>query len=541
MEALGKVAAQAIAAAGVRRCYTVPAEVVWLLDAIEAHPALSLISARHESSAAFMAEADAKLTGIPTVLLTGRSPGATNASNGVHSALDSSTPMLVLLSDTDTRHARREAFQQLDLMAFYAPITKACFRATPEDSLPELIAHGLRLAAAGRPGPVMVTIPQDLPKEVTPWTPRPLSGMPTPAPPSGADIDAIAQLLNAARQPVIIAGGGAQRCRTDLVRVAERFSLGVYSAFRRQDVFPNDHPLYLGHLGMPAPRATLTALADADLVFAVGARLSQTTTQFFRLPRPGTRLIQVDIDPSRTGTFLPATVGVAADAGVALRALANRPGPAAPRDWTAGHAAFVHSLAVPSDRSGEGVDPAQVVKAMVEALPEDAIVTNDAGAFAGYVHQHWMFRHPASQAGTSTGTMGYAVPAAVAAKLGQPGRSVVAAVGDGGFLMNGQEIETAVRYQAPIIVAVFNNHHLLAVAPGADLAYNRIVDVDFAAYARAFGALGLTVRKTTELTDAFRAALAADRVTVIDIKTDPKIFQGFVEASPDPTPSISPN
>jgi acetolactate synthase-1/2/3 large subunit len=530
MEDLGKMAAEAIAAAGVRRCYTVPAEVVWLLDAIEAHPALSLISVRHESSAAFMAEADAKLTGTPTVLLTGRSPGATNASNGVHSALDSSTPVLVLLSDTDTRHARREAFQQLDLMAFYAPITKACLRATPEDSLPELIARGLRLATSGRPGPVMVTIPQDLPKQVTAWIPRLPGAMATPAPPRPADIDEIAKLLNGARQPVIIAGGGAQRCRADLTRIAEQFSLGVYSAFRRQDVFPNDHPLYLGHLGMPAPRATLTALAEADLVFAVGARLSQTTTQFFKLPRPTTRLLQVDIDASRIGSFIPASVGVAADAGVALRALADRLGPAAPRDWAAGHAAFLQSLTVPPDRGADGVDPAQVMAAMVETLPETAIITNDAGAFAGYVHQHWMFRHPASQAGPSTGTMGYAVPAAVAAKLSQPQRCVVAAVGDGGFLMNGQEIETAIRYQAPIIVVIFNNHHLLAVAPGADLAYNQIVDVDFAAYARAFGALGLTVRKAGELADAFRSALAADRVAVIDVKTDPQIFPKFVEA-----------
>jgi acetolactate synthase-1/2/3 large subunit len=529
MAELGEMVAAAIAAAGVKRCYTVPAEVTWLLNALEAHPDLSLIGVRHESSAAFMAEADAKLTGVPAVMLSGRSPGATNASNGVDSARDSSTPMLVLLSDTDTRHMRREAFQQLDLAAFYAPITKACFRATPGDSLPELIAHALRLAVSGRPGPVMVTIPQDLPKQISDWSPRPVGGLARPAPPPEAEIDEIARLLNAARRPVIIAGGGAMRCREDLTAIAERFSLGVYAAFRRQDVFPNDHPLYLGHLGMPAPRETLRDLAEADLVLAVGTRLSQTTTQFFKLPKPGVQLVQVDIDPSRVGALMPATVGIAADAGAVLRALADRPGPPAARDWTAGHAAFLKSVEVPPDRSADKIDPAQVIRAMAEVLPADAIVTNDAGAFAGYVNQHWMFRHPASQVGTSTGTMGYAVPAAVAAKLAQPERCVVATVGDGGFLMNGQEIETALRYEAPVIIVVFNNHHLLAVAPGEDRPYNRIVDVDFAAYARAFGAVGLTVRRTAELADAFRAALAADRVTVIDVKTDPDIFPRFVE------------
>jgi acetolactate synthase-1/2/3 large subunit len=529
MAELGEMVAAAIAAAGVKRCYTVPAEVTWLLNAIEAHPDLSLISVRHETSASFMAEADAKLTGVPAVVLSGRSPGATNASNGVDSARDSSTPMLVLLSDTDTRHMRREAFQQLDLMAFYAPITKACFRASPEDSLPELIAHALRLAVSGRPGPVMVTIPQDLPKQITPWSPRPVGGLAAPAPPPQAEVDEIARLLNEARRPAIIAGGGAMRCRAELVAVAERFSVGVYAAFRRQDVFPNDHPLYLGHLGMPAARGTLQDLAEADLVFAVGTRLSQTTTQFFKLPRPGVRLVQVDIDVSRLGALVPATVGIAADAGATLRALADRSGPAAPRDWTAGHAAFLQSVEVPPDRSADKIDPAQVVRAMAEVLPADTIVTNDAGAFAGYVHQHWMFRHPASQAGPSTGTMGYAVPAAVAAKLAQPRRCVVAAVGDGGFLMSGQEIETALRLEAPIIVAVFNNQHLLAVAPGEDRPYNRVVDVDFAAYARAFGGLGLTVRRTGELKDAFAAALAADHTAVIDIKTDPEIYPRFVE------------
>jgi acetolactate synthase-1/2/3 large subunit len=524
--------AEAIAAAGVKRCYAVPAEFVWLLDAIAAHPGLSLIGARHEGGAAMMAEADAKLTGVPAVLLAGRSPGATNASNGVECARDSSTPMLVLLSDTDRRHARRDAFQQLDLMGFYRPITKTCFEAQPHDSLPELVAHALRVATSGRPGPVMVTVPQDLPKPVAPWTPRPIGGLPEPARPDAAQVERIAGLLQAAERPVIIAGGGAQRCRAALVDVAERFCVGVYAAFRRQDVFPNDHPLYLGHLGMPAPRETLGALARADLVFAVGTRLSQTTTQFFKLPRPGTRLVQVDVDPGRLGACMPLEAGVAADAGETLRALAARASGRARRDWTADHAAYLRSVEAPPDRGTDGVDPVQVVKAMREALPDDAVVTNDAGAFAGYVHQHWMFRHAASQAGPSTGTMGYAVPAAVAAKLAFPDRCVVAAVGDGGFLMSSQEIEVALRHGAPIVVVVFNNQHLLAVAPGADRPYNRILDVDFAAYARAFGAIGLTVRRTGELADALQAARAAKRVAVIDVKTDPAIYPRFVEPEP---------
>jgi acetolactate synthase-1/2/3 large subunit len=531
MEDLGRMVAEALAAAGVRRCYTMPAEFVWLLNAIDEHPDLSLVGARHEGGAAFMAEADAKLTGVPTVLLAGRSPGATNASNGVASALDSSSPMLVLLSDTDVRHARRETFQQLDLLDFYRPITKACFATGPQDSLPELVAHALRVATRGRPGPVLVTVPQDLPRDVSPWRPRPLGGLPDAPHPSDADVDQIARQLDEAERPVIVAGGGAQHSREALLDVAERFSVGVYAAFRRQDVFPNDHPLYLGHLGMPAPRETLQALADADLVFAVGARLKQTTTQFFKLPKPGTRLMQVDIDPAQVGAYMPVVAGVVADAGATLRALASRVSRGAPRDWEAGHAAFLESTRPPPDAGGDGgLDPRQVVQAMTRVLPTDAIVTSDAGAFAGYVHQHWIFRHAASQAGPSTGTMGYAVPAAVAAKLAHPDRCVVATVGDGGFLMTGQEIETSLRYGAPIVVVIFNNRHLLAVAPGADLQYNRVIDVDFAAYARAFGALGATVRRPSELPEALRLAAGSSKTTVIDVKTDPAIFPPFVNS-----------
>jgi acetolactate synthase-1/2/3 large subunit len=520
MKDLGDLVADALAAAGVRRAYMVPGAFLWLQEAIDRHPGLSLFCVRHESSAAFMAEADARLTGVPAVVIAGRTPGAANAANGVAAARDSSTPMLVLLDDILVRDAGREAFQKLDLLGFYRPVTKAGFMARPEDSLPELISSALRLATGGRPGPVLVAIPTDMAGQASDWSPRTVGGLKPATPPPAGDITAMAERLGQARAPVIIAGGGAQHCREELIAVAERFSAGVYAGFRRQDVFPNDHPLYLGHLNLVTPQATLRALRETDLVLAVGTRLSQNTTQGFTLPRPGTEVMQIDIDPSRVGAARPVSVGVAAEAGAALSALLGTQVKAPERDWAEHHQTYLDSTGIPADRGVNGVDPAQVIAAMRRELPADTIMANCAGGYASFVHAHWVFRHPRTQVAPTTGTMGYAVPAAVAAKLAMPDRCVVANSGDGGFLMNGNEIEVALRYNVGIIVVIYNNHWLSGGGYLESSRHSDITDVDFAAYARAFGANGITVRKTTELDSAFRDARASATVTVIDVKTD---------------------
>ena len=524
MEDIGKSVVAALLHAGVERCYTVPCDLVWLLKAIEAEPRLTLISVRHESSAAYMAEADAKLTGLPAVVITGRSVGATNASNGVETARDGSIPMLILMNDVETANVHRESFQKMDLTAFYRPITKRCLAVGREDSLPDVVSDALRLATRGRPGPVMVTIPSDLAGEATAWRPRDVGGLRAAPEATPETVDRIAALLEGARRPVIIAGGGCRLARAELIATAEKFNCGVYVTFRRQDIFPNDHPLYLGHLAMATPPDTLAALREADLVLVLGSKLSQMTTQRFTLPLPSTAVVQVDIDPARVGVLHPATVGVVSDVAALLRVLLERPSHGSQRDWSEGHAAYLKSTEVPANRATTGVDPSQVIGAMREVLPEDAILTSEAGGYATFLHHHWVFKHPQTQAAPATGTMGYSVPAAVAAKIALPGRCVVALVGDGGFLMNGQEIESAVRYGAAVIVVIFNNRLLSGGGYLDTRKYTRISDVDFAAYARAFGAEGHTVRTQEELVPAFRAALASGQVTVIDVKTDPGII-----------------
>lgn len=525
MQDLGTAVVQALVHAGVKRCYTVPCDLVWLLKAIEAEPRLQLISVRHESSAAFMAEADAKLTGVPGVVITGRSVGATNASNGVETAREGSVPMLILMNDVETASVNREAFQKTDLMAFYRPITKRCFVVGLEDSLPDVITHALRASMRGRAGPVMVTIPSDMAGEVQDWVPPPDGGRRALPAASQAAIAEAAQLLAHASRPVIIAGGGARLAREELIALAEKYQAGVYVTFRRQDIFPNDHPLYLGHLAMATPPDTVPAARDADVVLVVGSKLSQMTTQRYTVPHASAKVIQVDLDAARIGAYIPATVALHADARTALRMLVDQPVQVPPRDWAAARQAYVASTTVPADRSKTGVDPSQVIAAMIRALPEDAILTSEAGGYATFLHHHWVFRHPNTQAAPANGTMGYSVPAAIAAKLAMPERCAVALVGDGGYLMNGgNEVETAVRHGAPVIIVVFNNRVLSGGGYLDTRKYNKLSDVDFAMHARALGGDGATVREVGELPEAFRRALASQLPFVIDVKTDAAII-----------------
>jgi acetolactate synthase-1/2/3 large subunit len=527
----GYVAAEVMARAGVRRLYTVPGEsFLEILDAAEEHPDLSLISTRHESGAAFMAEAEGKLTGRPAVAMATRGVGASNLAIGVHTARQDSTPMLLLLGQVETEFLGREAFQEVDLCAFYAPITKWSATVHRADRLAEFVARGLRIATSGRPGPVMLALPADVLGEAVQDAPEAYVLSPLRSAPAPEDVRAVAGRLDAARRPVVIAGGGAQSAREPLISFAEAWGVGVYAAFRRQDVFPNEHPNYLGHLTLGTPQETLKPLEEADLVLVAGCRLSEVTTQSYSLPCGDQAVIQIDIDPSEVGATVPAEIGLVSDAGTALAALAEQ-APLSPpaRNWAEGHRAYLDSSTIPPDRGTEGIDPARIVGAMHEALPEDALLTNDAGNFSVFIHRYWRYNHPATQLASTNGAMGYGVPAAVAAKLAAPDRTVVACCGDGGFLMTGQEVETAVRYGAAITVVVFRNGMHGTIAMHQKRALGRtagveIGEVDLAGYARSLGAEGHTVRDPDVVAPAMEAALASDTVTLLDVLTDPDII-----------------
>lgn len=532
---VGAAAVQFLAEAGARRFYTVPGEsFLPVLSAVDADPRLSLVSTRHESGAAFMAEADAKLTGVPAVVMATRGPGAANLAIGVHTAYQDSTPMVVLLGQVETEHLHKGAFQEVDLTAFLSPVAKWAVTAHRADRVVDLLARAWEYAVSGRPGPVVLALPSDLLEATTAEPvrrPAPSSAEETLAPAQPSAVAELSDRLLAAEAPVIIAGSGARGAEDALRRVAENHGCGVYTGFRRQDVFPNDHPLYLGHLGLGGG-ATVQSLREADLVVAVGSRLDEVTSQHYTLPGPGTAVVQLDADPSPPGSGAVPELRLAANVPATLRALADRKTVAPRRDWAVARERLARSTAEPplADEPAPGLDPARVVTALGRALPPDTVVTNDAGNFAAFVQRYWPFTRPNTQLGPVNGAMGYAVPAGVAAALARPERDVLATVGDGGFLMTGAEVETAVRLGARLTVAVFRNGLYGTIAMHQARTYGQLAAVDIgpvdvAAVARGLGAHAASVNTEAQLQSALSEAAARPAgVTVLDIRTAPDLI-----------------
>ena len=515
--------------AGVRRVYSVPGEsFLPLLDVLERDRTISLISARHESGASFMAEADAKLCGTPAVALGSRGPGAANLTIGVHTAFQDETPMLVILGQVRSSLRGRESFQEVDLAAFFSPIAKWAREAATPEEVPRLLGEALHSATTGRRGPAVLAVPTDF------WTARysePLPSAELYDPVFEADVRAAAstvmQIFGEAEKPVVIVGGGAAHAGDDLVPALEKLAVPVYNAFRRQGVFPEDHPQYAGHLGLGVPKVLLQPLDEADVILALGTRMDEVTSQGFRYPLPGQRLVIVG-SGSSTYKTRGITVSIDVPVGSLLRALPETPS-MKPYDCSAAHAAVERHSTVAESASTDGINPATVIRALRRMVPPDAIVTNDAGNFSGFLHRFWTFSSGMRQLAPANGAMGYAVPSAVAAKLAAPHRTVIAMVGDGGILMTGQEIETAVRYGAAVVVIVFQNGLYGTIAMHQAKTYGRLAGVtigelDLASWARGLGATGYTVDRETDLQAALENALSSGRPSVIDVRTDPDLI-----------------
>lgn len=521
----GDAAVDILAKAGVRRFYAVPGEsFLEIMDAVESRPDLSLISTRHESGASFMAEADAKLTGVPAVAMATRGVGASNLAIGVHTARQDSTPMVVLLGQVETEFLGREAFQEVDLPDFYREITKYSATVHRAERLPEFVEKAIRIATSGRPGPAMLALPADILGEVVE---APDGNIGTSAKirsaPSPKEVREMKRRILETRRPVAIAGEGAKWARGELVSFAEKYGVGVYTAFRRQDRFPNGHPNYLGHLTLGTPPEITDALENSDLIISVGSRLDEVTTQSYAFPKRGQPVIHI-------GEISDGANGLAADVGETLSALIGATPKKAPeRNWSAAHGSYLEFSEIPESRSEGGIDPSEVISAMRRTLPEDAIITNDAGNFSIFLHRYWRYEHPETQFAPANGAMGYGLPAAVGAKLAAPEREVVAVCGDGGFLMTGQEIETAVRYGLSITVIVMRNgmHGTIAMHQAREMgrtAGTEIGNVDLASFARSLGAEGFSVESSDELVPALEAAVASRAVSLVDIMTDPDLI-----------------
>lgn len=536
---VGRYIADALRAAGVRYAFTVPGEsFLGLLDAFEG-AGIRVIATRHEAAAAFMAEAHGQLTGRPAVCLGTRAVGGTNLGVGIHTARQDSTPMFVAIGQVRRALRGREAFQEIDQVATLGGLAKWAAEPRSTSEVAAAMAEASRQALGGRPGPVLLSLPEDLLDEPMPDDVRTDAGRPGATRPADEEIRAIIEFLASAERPVILAGAGVLRARTstELTRFAELLQVPVIATWRRADVISNDHPLYLGMAGFGAAPTVHERLDAADALVVLGARLNEPTTFGYAMPRPGLPWAHVDLAPGEASGSTPPTISVVADAKAFLKAANERllgravldAARVATRqannrsDRAAWEAASVVDAA-PWD--GPGVHPGRTIATLRRILPDDAILTTDAGNFASWAGRGYRFRRPGTFLGPTSGAMGYGLPAAIAAALVHRDRAVVALVGDGGLAMTMAELETAVRVGARVVVVVFDNERFGTIrlwqerrGTGVGVA-TELGPVDFAAIARACGARGMRVDRDDDFEPALRAALAADRATVIQVTLD---------------------
>jgi acetolactate synthase I/II/III large subunit len=509
---------------GCDRIFTVPGEsFLPVLDALHGDDRIDLVTCRQEGGAAFMACADGALnaagSGRPGVCFVTRGPGATNASIGVHVAYQDSQPMILFIGDVDRAMRDREGFQELDFAAFFGPTAKWAARIDDAARIPEYVARAYATAISGRPGPVVLALPEDMLSDPVPegLATRPFVCRPAQAPCPDA-MQALMALLGDAAAPLAIVGGAGwnRKAREHFQRFAERIGLPVATAFRRQDAIDPESPVYAGNLGYgPNPRL-LARARSADLILAVGARLGEATTDGYTVPPlvdPARKLVHVHPDPTELNRVYPADLAICASMDeFAESAALWDDGSVIPFGAGAeAHAAWAE-WATPRP-NGHPLDLGQCVGIMRETLPADSILCNGAGNFTGWWHRYWRYAGYPTQLAPTAGAMGYGVPAAVAAARRFPDRTVVALAGDGDFLMNGQELATAVQHGCDLIAIVVDNGsygtirmHQEREFPGR-VSATGLANPDFAALGRAYGAWSARV----ETTEAFRAALVEAR------------------------------
>jgi acetolactate synthase I/II/III large subunit len=489
------------------------------------------ITTRHEAAAANMAEAAGKLTGRPAVCFVTRGPGATHASIAIHTAYQDGTPMLLVVGQAVRGHLGREAFQEMDYRSVFASTAKMVAQIEDADRIPEIAARAIHVAVSGRPGPVVLVIPEDVLLESTEAVPL-LAPTVVPAGPTAEGSETVLNRLAKAERPLIVAGGPgwskdvAQR----VTSFAERSNVPLATAFRWQDAIDNRSPSYVGYLGLGCNPRLHELAKDADMMFVLGVRLDDATTSGFRLTEPGQpapELLFVYEEATEFCRSVIPNVAVTCGLDAFSRALAEAvlPERRSRSSWVEllhkEHQEFVRTTAVQHP-----VNLGIIVKEIRSALPDDAIITTGAGNYTGWVQRFFEFRETGTYLGPRNGAMGYGLPAALSAAAIYPGRKVVAFAGDGCFLMSGHELATAVQNELDVVIVVVNNEmygtirtHQERSYPGRVFATN-LSNPDFAAYARSFGATGVSVHRTEEFRDAFHAALDHPGPALIEICTD---------------------
>jgi acetolactate synthase-1/2/3 large subunit len=526
----GKLLADQLSVHGTEVAFCVPGEsYLELLDGLYESP-IRLITCRHEASAANMAEAYGKLTGRPGICMVTRGPGATQAAVGVHTAFQDSTPLILLVGQVSSAQEEREAFQEVDYRRMFGPLAKWVAQIDRVDRIPELVARAYATACSGRPGPVVLALPEDMLAAASDAADAPAFRSVQPSP-AGADLEALRGLLAGAERPFVIVGGGGwtPAAARDMRAFLEANELPAGAAFRRQDAVDNDSPSYAGDVGIGINPLLAERVRTADLLLAVGPRLGEMTTSGYTLldvPRPQQTLVHVHPGAEELGRVYQADLPILA--GMEQFAAAVRDLRVEPR-WSAatGQARAEYEQWQRHEPMPGPVDLGECVAHLRARVP-DAILCNGAGNHTVWAHRFWRFHEYPSQLAPTSGAMGYGVPAAVAAKALHPERDVICFSGDGDFLMSGQELATAVQYELPIVIVVVDNgmygtirmhqeRHFPGRVVGTDL-----VNPDFAAYARAFGAHGETVERTEDFGPALDRALGAGVAAVIAVRIDPE-------------------
>ena len=548
----GHLLVECLVAQGATHAFGVPGEsYLAVLDGFHAHAGkIQFVINRQEGGAAFMAEAHGKLTGRPGVCFVTRGPGATNASIGVHTAFQDSTPMVLFVGDVASDTRDREAFQEVDFCSFFGPSTKGMAKRVERIDevarIPEYVARAFATAINGRPGPVVLVLPEDM--LAAPVLPNPATGVVPAALPrvdavqawsDPGSLRALREMLLVSERPLVIAGGGGWTVQAAqaLQRFAENWKLPVGNAFRFQDTFDNHHALYAGDVGIGINPKLAQRVRDSDLIIAIGPRLGEMTTggySLLQVPRSTQKLVHIHASPEELNRVYQADLAINASMNAAARSLEvlTAPPSVAWEAWASACNADYLANLVPQALPGD-IDMPVIVAMLQKHLPADAVLTNGAGNFASWVHRffkhHGLAKGFKTQLAPTSGAMGYGVPAGIAAAI-TTGRVAFTMAGDGDFLMNGQELATAAQYGAKSIIVLLNNGMFGTIRMHQEREYpqhqagTELRNPDFAALARAYGYAGVKISKTAEFEAELLAALERPQGTLIEVALDPEVI-----------------
>jgi len=527
----GHLVADALAAQGVDTIFGVPGEsYLPVLDGLYRHQDIRFVICRQEGGAAFMADAYAKLTGKPGILMVTRGPGATNASIGIHTAHQDSSPMVVLVGQVGNDMMDREAFQEIDYRRMFGPMVKWVAQVDQVQRIPEYFAHAFQLATSGRKGPVVLALPEDV-LSASATVKDSLPSTAVQAYPQPGDVHALLEAIGEASRPLVIAGGSGwtgQACE-QLKAFSEENAIPVACAFRFQDIFDNNHPHYIGDVGIGINPSLAARIKSADLILALGPRLGEMTTggyTLFEVPTPKQAIAHVHAGNEELGRVYQTRWMINASMPSMMEALTTR----LDRDAISASAKAAREALIrearaqyeqwqqqpPASRKAEAsgsLDPWRLVQALRSMVPADTILTNGAGNFATWAHRFWRYGPMRTQLAPTSGAMGYGIPAAVAASICHPERTVVCFAGDGDFLMTAQEFATAVQYQAGFVAIVFNNSMYGTIRMHQERDYparvygTNLTNPDFSLYAQAFGGWGCLVTENSQIEPALQQAL----------------------------------